>query len=703
MDQRPVARRFAWSASVLLLCIPFAAALEQPQGGTPSESAGENSDGTATPPGDAPWWTTWSRDADRDGIDEELVWRLAHGEPEPVRVIVDYDRRPAAADEDRLRAAGGDVVYAAVGIDSIIADVPRALLPAVRALPGVVMLEANDRVTWTLDSAVPAVAVDSVWNDTALFGDGVVAAVVDSGADGNHTGLNDLDDVNATVDRKIIAFYDAADNPDNQDGTDAPYDRQGHGSHVSGILAGTGSGSPDGQFVGVAPQAMLVVVRVGDDSFSQDVAIKGIDWVITSKSTFRTRILSMSFGAFVNAPGITNDGNSALSREANAAVDAGLVTIVAAGNNGPRRSTIAPPGDAVKVITVGNVNDDHTLNPSSSRGPVGRWPNTWIKPDVCAPGTSITSVQANSVDKYEAFTGTSMSAPFIAGVSALILQAAPALSADEVKLVLQRTADGNEAYPLQGSPNNDYGFGVVNPMEAVENVTAGAKPPKVTIDPPGRVKGTATIRGTASVEGGTIANVEVRIGAGDWVRADGTTSWSYRWDTLPFPNGAVKVFARSSDGADYSGTASATATVDNLYVKLDGMTGPVNGIYTLSGSAVGTGIQRVEVAVDGGAPADARAKSADWSSWSYELDGKTLKDGHHKAEVRARTSSEASAAVAHHFETSGGSVVSPNNTTKPKQPVFIPAAGPPATLVALGLAALLVAASAPRRRPPPTD
>ena len=79
-------------------------------------------------------------------------------------------------------------------------------------------------------------------NNDGMFGEGVTVAIIDTGIDNNHTGLDDLDDDNTTNDPKVIAFYDAIDNPDNTDGTDEPYDPVGHGSHCYRQIASIACG-----------------------------------------------------------------------------------------------------------------------------------------------------------------------------------------------------------------------------------------------------------------------------------------------------------------------------------------------------------------------------------------------------------------------------------------------------------------------------
>lgn len=162
-----------------------------------------------------------------------------------------------------------------------------------------------------------------------------------------------------------------------------------------------------------------------------------------------------------------SDGRDALSQAVNAAVDAGIIAVVSAGNSGPDAFTVGAPAAAEKAITVCAMRDPGesgwSLGYFSSRGPAldGR-----IKPDICAPGVRITSVMAGTTDRYVAYSGTSMSSPYVAGVVALMLEANPYLTVADVKEYLYDTAQD------WGRPgrDNEYGYGRVNAYRAVQRV-----------------------------------------------------------------------------------------------------------------------------------------------------------------------------------------------------------------------------------------
>jgi len=643
-------------------------------------------------------WADWSRDADNDRLDDELEFWLDNLEGDRFDVIICYDRSPSRIDTGELEAVGGRVDHISKYLPMLTASLPRSAIDTVLAMPGVARIEAGARLEFALDTSVPSVGIDTVWKTMGLRGSGVTTAVIDSGIDGNHTDLNDMDDINNTIDPKIIAFYDAASSPDITDGSQWPFDQDGHGSHIAGVASGTGDGNPFGKYVGVAPGSNLVGVKIlanGSTDMASGDAIRGIEWAMSNAGKFGIGILSMSFGSKFLAPGITNDGNSAMSQLCNQAVAEGLVVVAAAGNNGPARRSISPPGDARDVITVGNVNDDHSLNPTSSRGPVGRYTSSYTKPDVCAPGTDIYSADANTGDKFKSQTGTSDACPHVSGLVAIMLQANPKLRPADVMSLLHSSAGKDSNYPWQGSPNNDFGWGVVDAVRAVENCTNGTMPPVVLIHPMEKANGTVQITGTASSARSSVQSVEVRIDGGSYRLATGTSVWKYSWDTTGYPNGAHTITARAFDGKLYSYEYRIATRVDNLVINITPIQrpDPLIGEWTFSGHAGGSGIREVQVRIDTGywikAALTPDAGNAT-SKWEYSMNTTKLTNGKHRLEARAFDGARYSGEAALDFNVENPVKKTPRKTGGLSLPGF-------EALPLLAVAALLLLGR--RRRP----
>lgn len=173
-------------------------------------------------------------------------------------------------------------------------------------------------------------------------------------------------------------------------GRTIPYDDNGHGTHVAGDAAGSGLQS-GGVFRGSAPKANLVGVKVlsGEGSGKTSDIIKGMDWVLKNKDKMNIRVVNMSLGHNAQKKWQDDPIDQAVTK----LIEAGIVVVAAAGNDGPERRTIKAPGDHPMAITVGAVDDRNTPDPSddkvtpfSSRGPT---PAGIPKPDLVAPGEAI--------------------------------------------------------------------------------------------------------------------------------------------------------------------------------------------------------------------------------------------------------------------------------------------------------------------------
>lgn len=399
--------------------------------------------------------------ADRDGnkLFDSLEQRLqAARDDERVPVIVLFDGEGTASRVEELKQRVGPftVKHAYQTLSGFAAELTKQQIERAAKLPFVKQIEYDAPVYATMQTASNWYGTAKARQDFGVDGDrdgnpsnysknDVVVAVIDTGIDANHV---DLDG------GKVIGWKDFVNN------RATPYDDNGHGTHVAGIIAG--EGQADARYKGVAPGAALVGVKVlnASGSGSMSTVTAAIDWCIQNKDVYGIRVLNLSLGTSQSS-----DGTDSTSQAVNRAHDAGLVVAVAAGNSGPGRYTIGSPGAAEKALTVGAMGDPgelgYFLADFSSRGYTA---DDRIKPDIAAPGYNITAPRANTSSGYVTYSGTSMATPFVAGTAALMLDANPSLTPDQVKSHLFATA-------LDWGPAGkdiDYGYGNLNGYEAVK-------------------------------------------------------------------------------------------------------------------------------------------------------------------------------------------------------------------------------------------
>jgi subtilisin family serine protease len=434
------------------------------------------------------WWVNTTVDKNGNGIGDMVELHKDNpiflDDDNTLPLIIDFDHTPG---EEEVALLEKEVNYqhqwTLEGIDALAGRIPLNKIWDTSELPGVVMIELDGILTIANGDAAALHGVDSVWADTGYDGAGSTVAIIDTGIDGSHVGLDDLDDDNSTNDPKIIGFYDPVNNPDKVNGTEVfPYDDQGHGSHCAGTTAGTGA--PTYEHKGMAPQAFLVGVKVldagGSGSFATVMA--GMEWTVENRYKFNIRAASMSLGG----PGAiewTSSEEDSVNRYANEMMAAGIAIFIAAGNTAVS-AQIGTPGSAEDAITVGALDKDSTIAEYSSQGPTeeGR-----VKPNIAYVGSNVMSVAFNSGDGYTDMSGTSMATPGAAGVAALMYQANPDLSPFDIRNIMQETATyrwctyplspeqvalmGNEPCPEDLIPknrqNNVYGHGEVRALDAV--------------------------------------------------------------------------------------------------------------------------------------------------------------------------------------------------------------------------------------------
>jgi subtilisin family serine protease len=312
---------------------------------------------------------------------------------------------------------------------------PRTLAPDVRG----VWLDA--RVPVLLEQSAPQIGAPEAWA-AGLTGSGITVAVLDTGILADHPDLAG----------KVLEAVDFTNTrPDASDNV-------GHGTHVAGIIAGTGAAS-GGRYRGIAPDAALISGKVcATSSCTLSAIIAGMEWAAP-----RARIVSMSLG------GGASDGTDPLSTSANnLTAQHGTLFVVAAGNSG-QPGSVAAPAAADAALAVASVDKSGGMSSFSSRGP--RRGDHAVKPDIAAPGRDIVAARARGTpggdsapvdDHYVRLSGTSMATPHVAGSAALLAQQHPDWKAEQLKAALMSTSR-----PVVGAGVADSGVGLVDLARAV--------------------------------------------------------------------------------------------------------------------------------------------------------------------------------------------------------------------------------------------
>ena len=287
------------------------------------------------------WWENTRMDMNKNSMHDMLDIALEQGKyvvDGKISILVDFDHMPTELDEQLLiDEVNFEPSWRFHHIPIIAGTIEITLIDDLLNVEGVVFLTLNGEMRMALDNAIGIHHVDTVW-DFGYTGEGISIAIIDTGIDPLHVGLNDFDDDPTTNDPKVVAFYDALDESgDDGSGETDAYDDQGHGSHCAGISAGTGSIEEgplsDGStpYRGVAPDAWLVGVKVLDSGGSGSFAevMKGMEWTIDNKIKYNIRAASMSLGG-VWLVELTQEQEERVTHLANEMVAAGISLMIAA-------------------------------------------------------------------------------------------------------------------------------------------------------------------------------------------------------------------------------------------------------------------------------------------------------------------------------------------------------------------------------------
>lgn len=386
-------------------------------------------------------------------------------------VIVAFDHQPGSADRQLFRSLGGQVSHSYNVIPAIAGKLPQQALEALLRNPHVTQIEPDSPVY-----ALEYVATEELNNSwgvnhigagavhlTGNLGDAVKVAVIDSGVDYTHQDLND----NFLLDELGYDFVEG------ESDTNGPMDVYGHGTHVAGSIAAERDSYG---VIGVAPKVQLIALRILDDNGvgASSRVLAALDWIYAynqnpDNAAQPIRVTNNSYG------NSTYNELEKLAFDKVAQSGSGVLHIAAAGNSGRKNiniDTVSYPAKYPSVVAVAATDKLDARASFSSTGPAV---------ELAAPGVSVLSTWMRSTsyldpqpfafsvgeDYYKEGSGTSMSAPHVAGTAALMWAANPDLSSETVRLLLNQTADdlGSTGW------DNAFGYGLVDASAAVAAAT----------------------------------------------------------------------------------------------------------------------------------------------------------------------------------------------------------------------------------------
>ncbi len=437
-----------------------------------------------------------------EGVIDPDLTNILKTKVEPIEVIVTFkgEEAPTTTQLDILKELGikQGVVFEHLPIVGVLAT-PQQIMELAR-YSEIYSIYDNEKVEYESETGTELTGVDKTREDDTLrklngglpvTGKGVGIVVNDSGIDGTHQdveyGNHVVQNVMASINLHALDALLPITYQENVATTDAT---SGHGTHVAGIVGGTGEMS-GGKYEGVAPGADLIGYGSGAAVAILDT-LGGFDYALTHQHEYNIRVITNSWGTTSDA-GTDFDPYDPINVATKKLYDRGIVTIFSAGNSGPGESTIS--GNYKKapwVITVAAGTKQGKLADFSSRGVDGKGGKvvvdgetfSWVdRPSITAPGEDIVSTRAKTIDPtmylgitsdaetispahlpyYLTLSGTSMAAPHVAGVVALLLEAKPELSPAEVKSIIENTATNMPGYETW-----EVGNGYLNAFAAVD-------------------------------------------------------------------------------------------------------------------------------------------------------------------------------------------------------------------------------------------
>ena len=424
-------------------------------------------------------------------IDPELAVTLNQiADDSGINAVVVYHNLPTESDFAHLQSVGiiGGTRFRALPMLNITAT--RDQIIAISHSPAVRSIYANRTLSFTSEPEVRAITgverarvdadITSLNSNLPVTGRNVTVAVLDTGVDGTHGDLAGrvTKNIKLADTQSVSAGFNYPVNSENLPNTDQLY---GHGTFVAGIIAGNGTLS-NGKYAGVAPDARLIGLSAGD--LTLVYVLNGLDYLLANRTELGVRVVNCSFSA--NTVYDTNDPVNVATRMLTLA---GINVVFSAGNSGPGANTLNPYAVAPWVVSVGATDTRGRMAGFSSRGDFA---SALFRPTLVAPGTNVVSVRgsgianvtgaqglagndaerlsSSEIPHYTTASGTSFSAPQVAGAIALMLEVNPNLTPADVRGILQLTAT-----PLAPYYSHEAGAGMLNVHAAVLRAAFSAR------------------------------------------------------------------------------------------------------------------------------------------------------------------------------------------------------------------------------------
>lgn len=522
---------------------------------------------------------------------------LAEGTPDH-RAIVRFDAVPSAAQVSALAGLGLTVQPMRKLPLAIVQGPVAAMVQAVSQGIGVDVypderIQLLDTASSNAMSSSPAAA--KALRAKGYTGKGVTVGVVDSGCDATHADLADR------VTHNVKLYSPEYANQGTQPTLVVPVDQgpvsntdlgSGHGTHVAGIIAADSKSVDDGSRYGVAPDAHLACFSIGEVLFTTAV-VTAYDYILDQPGLMGIDVINNSWGNSYRQ----FDPNDPVAVATKAVADQGVTVVFAAGNSGSGNvpMSLNPFSQSPWVISVaagttdrfrGDFSSNGLVNDNSRPTPIGADDHTayrgdrigLVHPDITAPGVDISSscdstgtlVGPCPPNENTTASGTSMASPHVAGAAAVLLQAQPKLTPDQVRLALQATATPVKAPANKGSlPFWEVGYGFVNLDKAVDLVTGDGWADRLAA---------AAARADQRVrhaDGVTVLRSDFFVHDAPPATAGGSDAASYTVKvgdrtrtlavSLAFPSGgavAASLFSYTVTVLDPSGKTVATTTTD---------------------------------------------------------------------------------------------------------------------------------------------